>query len=112
MGHAIEVTGLRKRFGEVTALAGLDMVVEEGEVHGLLGPNGAGKSTLLRILFGLVQADDGEAEIFGHEHLIDGPVATLAGVAGFVDRPSFYPYLTARQTLKMLAQTDGVETRR
>ena len=108
MGHAIEVIGLRKRFGEVTALAGIDMVVEEGEVHGLLGPNGAGKSTLLRILFGLVQADQGEAKIFGREHLIDGPGATLAGVAGFVDRPSFYPYLTARQTLKMLAQADGV----
>ena len=75
MGHAIEVIGLRKRFGEVTALAGIDMVVEEGEVHGLLGPNGAGKSTLLRILFGLVQADQGEAKIFGREHLIDGPGA-------------------------------------
>ncbi len=60
MGHAIEITGLMKRFGDVTALAGVDMVVEEGEVHGLLGPNGAGKSTLLRILFGLVQADEGK----------------------------------------------------
>ena len=108
MGHAIEITGLMKRFGDVTALAGVDMVVEEGEVHGLLGPNGAGKSTLLRVLFGLVQADEGEAKIFGREHLVDGPVATLAGVAGFVDRPSFYPYLTARRVLEMLAQVDGV----
>lgn len=83
------------------------MVVEEGEVHGLLGPNGAGKSTLMRILFGLVQQDDGEAKIFGREHPYDGAVATLTGVAGFVDRPSFYPYLTARRTLEMLAQADG-----
>lgn len=69
----------------------------EGEVHGLLGPSGAGKSTLLRILFGLVRQDEGEAKVFGREHAFDGTVATLAGVAGFVDRPNFYPYLTARR---------------
>ncbi len=108
MVHAIEIAGLRKCFGDVTALAGVDMVVEEGEVHGLLGPNGAGKSTLLRILFGLVQPDGGDAKIFGREHLVDGPAATLTGVAGFVDRPSFYPYLTARRTLELLARADGM----
>ena len=54
-----------------------------------------------------MQADEGEARIFGREHLLDGPVATLAGVAGFVDRPSFYPYLTARRTLELLAEADG-----
>jgi ABC-2 type transport system ATP-binding protein len=108
VAEAIEVSGLRKSFGEVTALAGVDMTVEAGEVHGLLGPNGAGKSTLLRILFGLVEADQGRALIFGREYAIDGSVETLAGVAGFVDRPHFYPYLTARRTLELLARADGL----
>jgi ABC-2 type transport system ATP-binding protein len=108
VGRAIEVTGLRKSFGEVTALAGVDMAVEAGEVHGLLGPNGAGKSTLLRILFGLVGADEGQSWIFGRQHAVDGSVSTLAGVAGFVDRPHFYPYLTARRTLELLARADGL----
>jgi ABC-2 type transport system ATP-binding protein len=107
--NAIDVTGLRKGFGTVTALAGVDLAVEAGEVHGLLGPNGAGKSTLLRVLFGLVEPDDGRALIFGREHAVDGSVATLAGVAGFVDRPHFYPYLTARRTLQLLARADGLD---
>ena len=75
MANAVEVTGLRKGFGEVTALAGVDLTVETGEVHGLLGPNCAGKSTLLRILFGLVAPDDGQALIFGRRHR----AATAAG---------------------------------
>jgi ABC-2 type transport system ATP-binding protein len=108
MARAVEITELRKQFGDITALAGVDMAVEEGEIHGLLGPNGAGKSTLMRILFGLVHADEGRAAIFGREHAVDGPVATLTGVAGFVDRPNFYPYLTARQTLELLALADGL----
>ena len=84
------------------------MAVEEGAVHGLLGHNGAGKSTLLRVLFGLVHPDEGRAKLFGREHPYDGTVATLTGVAGFVDRPQFYPYLTARQTLQLLVQADGL----
>ncbi len=107
--RAIEVGALTKSFGEVDALSGVDMVVNVGEVHGLLGPNGAGKSTLLRILFGLVRPDSGQAVIFGREHDVEGPAATLAGVAGFVDRPHFYPYLTARRTLELLAEVDGMK---
>src|SRR5579883_1669512 len=84
------------------------MVVPEGSVHGLLGPNGAGKSTLLRILFGLVRPDAGTVLIHGRSHEHDGSVATLDGVAGFVDRPTFYPYLTARRTLELLADADGI----
>jgi ABC-2 type transport system ATP-binding protein len=104
---AIEVSGLTKRFGDVVALDGLDLSVGTGEVHGLLGPNGAGKSTLLRILFGLVRPDQGTVTIFGRQHQRDGSVETLADVAGFVDRPHFYPYLTARRTLELLAEADG-----
>src|SRR5581483_9603688 len=90
MVSAIEVEGVTKSFGAVTALDGVTLSVAPGEVHGLIGPNGAGKSTLLRILFGLVRPDRGRAVILGREHAVDGTTATLRGVAGFVDRPRFY----------------------
>ena len=61
----ILTAGLRKTFGDVTALDGLDLTVRQGEVHGFLGPNGSGKSTTIRILLGLVRASGGEAELFG-----------------------------------------------
>jgi ABC-2 type transport system ATP-binding protein len=62
---ALAVTGLEKRFGANTALAGVDLEVAEGELFGLLGPNGAGKSTLVKIACGLVRATGGEARVLG-----------------------------------------------
>ena len=61
----IETTGLVKSYGRTTALAGLDLSVLPGEVHGFLGPNGAGKSTTLRILLGLIRPTSGTARVFG-----------------------------------------------
>ena len=65
MGAAFSARGLVKRYGSVTALDGVDLHVEEGELVGLLGPNGAGKSTLVKIGCGLVRATDGEAQVCG-----------------------------------------------
>jgi ABC-2 type transport system ATP-binding protein len=65
VGNALAVHGLRKRFGSVEALRGVDLEVGEGELVGLLGPNGAGKSTLVKILVGLVRASSGSAEVAG-----------------------------------------------
>jgi ABC-2 type transport system ATP-binding protein len=65
VGNALAVHGLRKRFGSVEALRGVDLEVGEGELVGLLGPNGAGKSTLVKILVGLVRASGGSAEVTG-----------------------------------------------
>ena len=65
MGDAIRATGLVKRFGDVTALRGLDLVVPEATVLGLLGPNGAGKTTAVSILATLLEPDEGEATIAG-----------------------------------------------
>jgi ABC-2 type transport system ATP-binding protein len=65
MAAAFTARGLVKRYGQVTALQGVDLDVEEGELVGLLGPNGAGKSTLVKIGCGLVRATTGEATVCG-----------------------------------------------
>ncbi|MFJ9893760.1 ATP-binding cassette domain-containing protein [Streptomyces sp. NPDC091280] len=68
---AIEVSGLHKSFGRTQALAGLDLRVETGEVHGFLGPNGSGKSTTIRVLLGLLRADSGTARLLGGDPWTD-----------------------------------------
>ena len=98
--------GLSKRFGPVVALDRVDVRVEPGTVCGLLGPNGAGKTTLLRLLLGLVRPDAGRIELFGRT---PEPASApgLYRMAGFVEEPRFYPYLSARRTLELLARLDG-----
>jgi ABC-2 type transport system ATP-binding protein len=108
---AARVRGLVKRFDEIVALDGVDLVVDEGEVRGLLGPNGAGKTTLLRIMFGLVRPDAGSVELFGRR-LDPADPRTLEGVSGFVEDPTFYPYLSGRANLELLAELDGGDSSR
>ena len=102
----VEARGLVKRYGDLTAVAGVDLTVESGDVYGYLGPNGAGKTTSLRMLLGLIRPTAGEVRLFGRDPLVDGRRA-LAGVAGFVEAPRFYPYLTGRKNLELLAAFDG-----
>ncbi|WP_416964814.1 ATP-binding cassette domain-containing protein [Streptomyces sp. Agncl-13] len=71
MTKAITVSGLHKSFGRTQALAGLDLNVETGEVHGFLGPNGSGKSTTIRVLLGLLHADSGAAQLLGRDPWTD-----------------------------------------
>ena len=61
----IETKGLVKKFGDVTALKGIDLSVSKGEVFGFIGPNGAGKSTTIRVLLGILKANEGSASVFG-----------------------------------------------
>jgi ABC-2 type transport system ATP-binding protein len=105
---AIMATSLTKRFGETLALDRVNLTLEPGEVRGLLGPNGAGKTTLLRILFGLVGADEGTVTLFGSA-LRAPDQWLLDGVAGFVETPSFYPYLSGRANLELLSELDTVD---
>ncbi|UTI66277.1 ABC transporter ATP-binding protein [Paraconexibacter antarcticus] len=102
----VQARGLVKQYDDVTAVAGVDLTVERGDVYGYLGPNGAGKTTVLRMLLGLIRPTSGEARLFGRDPLVEGARA-LDGVAGFVEAPRFYPYLSGRKNLEMLAALDG-----
>jgi oleandomycin transport system ATP-binding protein len=83
MTHAIWAEGLVKRFGETTALAGVDLAVRTGTVLGLLGPNGAGKTTAVRILATLLTPDGGHATVGGHDVVRDAHrVRQLIGLTG------------------------------
>ena len=80
---AIEAIGLAKRFGETTALAGVDLVARQGRVLGVLGPNGAGKTTAVRILATLLRPDGGQASVCGYDVLRDAyRVRQLIGLTG------------------------------
>ena len=104
--EAVTATGLVKRFESTTAVDGLDLRVQVGQVHGLLGAKGAGKTTLLRLLFGLIAPNAGSITLLGRA--LGGPgSAALDHVAGFVEEPSFYPYLSGRTNLALLAKLDG-----
>jgi ABC-2 type transport system ATP-binding protein len=103
---AVEAVDVAKTFGSVTALEHVSLEVAAGEVYGVLGPNGAGKTTLLRMLFGLIRPDSGSIHVFGRTWAESG-VGVLDGVAGFIESPRFYPYLTGRQNLAALGVLDG-----
>jgi ABC-2 type transport system ATP-binding protein len=101
----LEVRGLVKRYGTLTAVAGVDVTVRAGDVYGYLGPNGAGKTTSLRMMLGLIRPTQGSVRLFGRDP--QETVRALDGVAGFVEAPTFYPYLTGRRNLELLAAFDG-----
>jgi ABC-2 type transport system ATP-binding protein len=92
---------LTKRYGDRLAVDAVTMTVRRGEVYGFLGPNGAGKTTTLRMLLGLVRPTSGQARVFG---AAPGPSAALARVGALVEGPGFFPYLSGRDNLRVLAR--------
>jgi ABC-2 type transport system ATP-binding protein len=106
MEIAIRVQGLSKRFGNLEALAPLDLEVGTGEVFGYLGPNGAGKTTTIRLLLGLLRPTAGRAEVFGldAQHETVAAHRRLAYVAG---ETSLWPSLTGAETLHLLGRVQG-----
>jgi ABC transporter DrrB family efflux protein len=100
---AVHVEGVVKRFGTTTALAGVDLDVEEATVFGLLGPNGAGKTTLVRILATLLAPDAGRAEVFGRDVVHDSEgVRELLGLTG--QFAAVDEMLTGRENLQMFGR--------
>ena len=65
--NILEINSLKKNFGKITALTGVDMTVKQGEVHAFLGPNGAGKTTTIRCLLGILKPGGGDIKIFGRD---------------------------------------------
>lgn len=102
----IEVRDLVKTYGDdIIAVDHVSLTVEPGDVFGYLGPNGAGKTTSLRMMLGLIRPTAGSVRLFGRDPLLG--IEALDGVAGFVEAPRFYPYLSGRTNLDLLAGLDG-----
>ncbi|QGV79857.1 ATP-binding cassette domain-containing protein [Streptomyces ficellus] len=104
---AIEATGLRKSYGDVTVLDGIDLRVGRGTVHALLGPNGAGKTTTVRILATLTRADAGRARVAGYDVAADRArvrrAISLTGQFAAVDAMQ-----TGEENLRMMARLSGL----
>ncbi len=106
MTTRIEVARLRKVYGRITALDGIDFSVGEGELFGLLGPNGAGKTTTVKILLGLTRATSGEARVSGLP--VSDPESRRH--VGYLPEGHKIPnYLTARQALSIFGRMSGME---
>ena len=107
---AISTRGLRKTYrnrkGRHVAVAGLDLNVPLGGVHGFLGPNGSGKTTTIRMLLGLVRADSGSMSIFDNE--VPEQLPEVVGrVGAIVESPKFFPAFSGRKNLQLLAEAIG-----
>ena len=107
MENAIQIKDLFKCFGDVTAVDGLSLNIEEGEIFGLLGPNGAGKSTTINILSGILQPTFGSAFVAGYDITEDpGSVKRLIGVCP--QHSAYYKYLTGRENIKLFGDLHGM----
>ncbi len=108
----IAVENLVKRFGQFTAVDGVSIKVEPGQIHGFLGPNGAGKTTSIRMIAGLLKPDAGRILVNGHD-LAREPEAAKASLGFIPDRPFIYDKLTAGEFLRFhggLYGMDGGDT--
>ena len=107
--HVIQIDKVTKVFGSgkkrVRAVDGLELTVEPGQVFGFLGPNGAGKSTTIRMMLDLIRPTDGSVHLFG-EDVRKNP-AGLRKTGALVEGAMFYPFLTGRDNLRVLARTRG-----
>lgn len=107
METILTINNLTKKFGYLTAVKDLSFTINKGNVYGILGPNGSGKSTTLGIVLNVVNKTEGDF------HWFDGNTSThdaLKKVGAIIERPNFYPYMTATQNLKLVCKIKGVST--
>ncbi|GAC1488553.1 MAG: ABC transporter ATP-binding protein [Candidatus Limnocylindrales bacterium] len=102
---AVQAAGLRKAFGSVTALDGLELAVPAGRIYGLLGPNGSGKTTLIRALAGLIRPDAGKVTVLGRTPRD----AVAAGLVGYMTQAAaLYGELSVDENLQFFADLQGL----
>ena len=106
MTTLIEARGLRKKFGSIQAVDGIDLTVSAGEVLGFLGPNGAGKSTTMRMLTGFLEADSGSVQLAGVA-LDEDPLEARRRMGYLPEGAPAYPDMTVRDFLMFIAQARG-----
>ncbi|MEE4361699.1 MAG: ABC transporter ATP-binding protein [Pseudomonadales bacterium] len=104
---AIVARGLTRRFGTLTAVDAVDLVIERGRIHGFLGPNGCGKSTTIRLLCGLLRPTAGEIEVLGVDVARD-PEALRSRIGYMTQRFSFYEDLSVRENLVFMTRIHGL----
>jgi len=108
---AIDVHGMTKRFGQLTAVNHVDLQVRAGEICGFLGPNGSGKTTFIRMLCGLLRADDGSGTCLGFDVITESE--TIKRQVGYMtQRFSFWEDLTISENLDFVARMYSIKNRR
>ncbi len=103
----LRLDGVLKRFGERTALAGLDLRLAPGEVFALLGPNGAGKTTTINLILGFLRADEGSVRIAGVDSGSD-PLGARSHVAYIPEQVALYPDMTGAENLRYFTTLAGL----
>jgi ABC-2 type transport system ATP-binding protein len=105
--YMIIAEGIRKRYGNKSALNGVSLKAEKGKITAILGPNGAGKTTLIRIILGLIFPDDGEVRILDEDPFKDKSIFKKIGY--IQELPNLPPFLTGREVLEFSAKIKGVD---
>jgi len=100
-----KILNLTKKYGLLTAVSNLSFDIEKGSIYGILGPNGSGKSTTLGIVLNVVNKTSGGFSWFGGELTTH---QALKKVGAIIERPNFYPYMTAYQNLKLVCKIKGI----